>query len=340
MKPVAYTSGPVTIVLLFLFLAAMLSPAPCPAELLDRVVAVVNEEVITLSDLEKEGERLYREIAAKTPAESLAETLKRAREDVLDSLIEKRLLAQQAKAKNIAVSQDEVDAAFQQMQEQSGLSAADFLAKLQAEGMTESAFREHLKTQVLQGKLVNADVRSKVVITDDDILDYYDTHHTSQVTGGGYYLLQIGTAWLDPKNPEASQEALEDGKLEARKRAEKAWELAKDGDDFKELAGKYSEFPSATDGGDIGVLQLNEMAPYMQEAVKKLQPGEISEIIETPDGYQFFKLLNNQDGTIVVKTPFEQVKEEIRNNLYKQRLQKAYEDWLNSLIDQAYIQKL
>ena len=82
------------------------------------------------------------------------------------------------------------------------------------------------------------------------------------------------------------------------------------------------------------------MAPYMQEAVKELQPGGISEIIETPEGYQFFKLLNSQDGTIVVKTPFEQAKEEIRKNLLEQRLQKAYGEWMNGLKDQAYIQKL
>jgi peptidyl-prolyl cis-trans isomerase SurA len=340
MKPVAYISGPVTIALLFLFIATALFPVLCSAELLDRVVAVVNEEVITLSDLEKEGERYYREIAAKAPAGSLPETLKRAREDVLDSLIEKRLIAQQAKAKNISVSKDEVEAAFQQMREQSGLSAADFLAKLQSEGMTEPAYREQLKNQVLQGKLVNADVRSKVVITDEDILDYYDTHYTSQVGGDGYYLLQIGTTWLDRKNPGLSQEALQAGKAEARKRVEEIWELAKKGEDFKVLAGKYSEFPSKTDGGDIGVFQLDEMAPYMQEAVKNLQPGGISEIIETPEGYQFFKLLNSQDGTIVVKTPFEQAKEEIRKNLLEQRLQKAYGEWMNGLKDQAYIQKL
>lgn len=340
MKPVAYTSGPVTRLLLFFLFAAVLSPVLCSAELLDRVVAVVNEEVITLSDLDKEGEKFYREIAAKTPAGSLSETLRKAREDVLDSLIEKRLITQLAEARNITVSKDEVDSAFEQMREQSGLGAADFLAKIQAEGMTEPAFKEQLKFQVLQGKLVNADVRSKIVITDDDILDYYDTHYTSQVSGDGFYLLQIGTTWLERKNSGLSQGAPEDGKLEARKRVEKIWELAKKGEDFKVLAGKYSEFPSAADGGDIGVFQLNEMAPYMQKAVKELQPGEISEIIETPDGYQFFKLLNSQDGTIVVKTPLEQVKEEIRKNLHEQRLRKAYDEWMNNLKDQAYIQKL
>lgn len=340
MKSVAYILGPTATLLLFFLFAIVLSPVICTAELLDRVVAVVNDDVITLSDLEKEGEKFYREISAKAPAESLAETLQKAREDVLNRLIEKHLIAQKAKANNISVSDDEAENTFQQMQKQSGLSATDFIAKLQAEGMTETSYKEQLKQQILQSKLVNTDVRSKIAITDDEILDYYDTHYTSQVSKGGLYLLQIGFSWRDTNNPDASDEVLRVNKLEAQKKAEEIHELAKNGEDFKELAKKYSNLPSATDGGDIGVFQLDEMAPYMQGAVKELKPGEISEIIDTPEGYQFFKLLNSQDGTIVIKTPLEQVKEEIRNILYDERLKKTYDEWLSNLKNQAYIQKL
>jgi peptidyl-prolyl cis-trans isomerase SurA len=338
MKSVAYSFG-ATATLLLSFLI-VLSPVICRAELLDRVVAVVNDDVITLSELEKEGEKFYRDISAKAPAEKLAETLQKAREEVLNRLIEKRLIAQKAKADKISVSDDEVENTFQQMRQQSGLSAADFLGKMKEEGMTEGLYKEQLRQQILQSKLVSADVRSKVAVTDDEILDYYDTHYTSQVSKGGLYLLQIGLAWRDPKNPDASDEVLRVNKLEARKKAEEVYQLAKKGEDFKALAKKYSDLPSAADGGDIGVFQLDEMAPYMQGAVKDLQPGGISEIIETPEGYQFFKLLNNQDGTIVIKTPLEQVKEEIRDTLYEERLKKAYDEWFNNLKNQAYIQKL
>ena len=340
MKPVAHSPMPAAIAFLVLLCAVALTPLKGTAELVDRVVAVVNDDVITLSELEKEGEPLYRDISAKTPSASLADTLQDAREHVLDRLIEKRLVAQRAKAANLSVSDAEVDAAFEQMLTQNKVSREGFLARLKNEGVTETAYKEDLRGQILQGKLVNTDVRSKVVVTEEEILDYYDTHYTSKVSGEGYYLLQIGISWTDPQNPDAPEEVLRVNKLEAKEQAEKVLAMARDGQDFKDLARKYSSMPSAGDGGDIGVFQLDEMAPYMRDAVQSLKPGEVSDLIDTPEGYQFFKLVNSQDGTIVVKTPLEEVKDQIRNTLYEERLKEAYGTWLENLKDQAYIQKL
>ncbi len=340
MKPVAHSSMPAAIAFLVLLCAVAFAPLNGTAELVDRVVAVVNDDVITLSELEKEGEPLYRNISAKTPSASLADTLQDAREHVLDQLIEKRLVAQKAKAANLSVSDAEVDAAFEQMLAQNKVSKDGFLARLKSEGVTETAYKEDLRGQILQGKLVNTDVRSKVVVTEEEILDYYDTHYTSQVSGEGYYLLQIGISWTDPQNSDAPAEVLRVNKLEAKQQAEKVLAMARDGEDFKDLARKYSTMPSAGDGGDIGIFQLDEMAPYMREAVQSLKPGEVSDIIDTPEGYQFFKLINSEDGTIVIKTPLEEVKDQIRNSLYEERLKEAYGTWLEDLKDQAYIQKL
>lgn len=338
MKPVAHASTPATFFSLALFLVVVLTPFHGTAELLDRVVAVVNDDVITLSELEKEGERFYRDISAKTPATSLAETLQQAREHVLDRIIERRLVTQKAKAGNISVSDAEVDAALEQMLAQSRLSKPEFLAKLKEEGLTETAYRQNLRDQVLQSKVVNADVRSKVVITDEEILNYYNSRSSTPVSGEGYYLLQIGISWK--KGKDSSPEIVEADRDKARKEAEKVLEMARDGEDFKALAHKYSSMPSAADGGDIGIFQLDEMAPDMQQAVKDLKPAGISDIIETPEGFQFFKLVNSDDGTIPVQGPPEQVKEEIRNKLYDQQLKKAYDEWMDNLKNEAYIQKL
>ena len=337
-KAVAQASAPATFFLLVLLLQVVFAPRNGLAELLDRVVAVVNNDVITLSELEKEGAPFYREISAKTPATSLAETLQQAREHVLDRIIERRLITQKAKAGNISVSDAEVDAALEQMLAQSRLSKPEFLAKLKEDGLTETAYRENLRDQVLQTKVVNADVRSKVVITDEEITAYYAGHNTTQASSGGYYLLQIGISWKTGRD--SSPETLETDKNSARKEAEKVLEMARDGEDFKALARKYSSMPSAADGGDIGVFQLDEMAPDMQQAVKNLKPDEVSDIIETPEGYQFFKLVNSEDGTKAAMTPPEQEKEEIRNKLYDQQLKKAYEEWMDNLKNEAYIQKL
>jgi len=341
MKPAAHTlRSSVSAFLVLLFMLALCS-RNSTAELVDRVVAVVNDDVITLSELEKEGEPIYRDLSAKTPSASLADTLQDARERVLNQLIEKRLVSQKAKAANLSVSDAEVDAAFEQMLTQNKVSKEAFVARLKSEGITESAYKENLRGQILQGKLLNTDVRSKVVVTEEEILDYYDTHYTSKVSGEGYYLLQIGISWIDPEKPDASPEVLRVNKIAAKEEAEKILAKAREGDeDFKDLARKYSTMPSAADGGDIGVFQLDEMAADMRDAVQSLKPGDISDIIETQEGYQFFKLINSEDGNIVVKTPLAEVKEQIRNTLYEERLKEAYGTWMEDLKNQAYIQKL
>jgi len=112
------------------------------------------------------------------------------------------------------------------------------------------------------------------------------------------------------------------------------------GQDFKQLARQYSDLPSAVDGGDIGAFQEDEMAEYMRDAVTSLKPGEISPVVESPNGYMLFKLLSSQEGKIITKVPYESVKEEIRNTLYQQEMEKRYDTWLEEIRNQAYIKIL
>lgn len=310
------------------------------AEMVDRVVAVVNDDVITLSELDAEGQNVFRKIAATTPAENLAAELAAARADILETLIDKRLIAQKAAAKNITVSDAEVDAAFGNVLQRTRMTREQLLAKLQEAGLNETVYKTTLKSQILQNKLVGADVSSKIVVTEDMILDYYDTHYISRVDDGAFYLLQMGFSWQDPENGETSKAAQDAHKEDARKRAERVHNLARAGQDFGALARKFSDLPSRVDGGDIGTFQLNDMAAYMRDAVSELQPGEISEIIETPAGYQFFKLLSSGEDAIIKKASYEAVKDTIKQELYDEELQRAYAQWVRELKDQAYIQKL
>jgi len=203
----------------------------------------------------------------------------------------------------------------------------------------ETIYRETLKTQILQNKLVGSDISSKIVITDDMVLDYYDTHYVSHAAApqnttseDGYYLLQIGCSFQGGD------------KNEARERIEKAHSLAKAGEDFAAVARKFSDLPSRADGGDIGTFELDDMAADMRHAIVGLHAGEISEIIETPAGYQFYKLISGGgtagSGNIVANAPFEEVKDKIKQELFEQEMKKAYSQWVKELKDQAYIQKL
>lgn len=298
------------------------------AELVDKVIAVVNDDIITLSELEAETETLYQRLALEKSGEALQEALLNARAATLDAMIDERLISQQAKKTNITVSDEEIEAAYTATRQRAQLSEREFRSKLAESGLTPELYRNRLASSLLQRKLFNITVGSKIVITDEMILDYYDEHYTSRVKGGDkYYLLQMGFIITEDKNA-------------AWAKAKKVHARAVAGGDFRSLAKEFSELPSAADGGDIGIFSLDEMAVFMRDAVADLSPGSISSIVETPAGFQFFKLLSGSDGDYVVTTPYEEVEGEIRDQLYELKMREALQQWVTDLKDNAYIQKL
>ena len=323
---------------LFLCLPALvLVGTPVDAEVVDRVVAEVNNEVITLSEVEEEGQGIFKKIALEVPAQDRLSAVEQVRKNILRSLIDKKLIEQEAAKQSITVTDKEVDESFEQVLKANRLSRDELLRELDENGINEAAYRDNLKSQLYQSKLVNRDVRSKIVVTEEDILDYYDTSYTKHIPEGGYYLLQIGIDWGETESEDQDPAVVEERKQSARQRAERVHKLALSGSDFKELARKFSDLPSAAEGGDIGVFEEEEMASYMRNAVTSLAPGEVSSIVETPVGYQFFKLLSSKEGGIVMQSPYAEVKEEIREKLYQQELRKEFDAWITDIRERAYI---
>jgi peptidyl-prolyl cis-trans isomerase SurA len=312
-------------------------PLNIAAEVVDKVVAVVNDDVITLSELEEEAAALYQSVARTNSDKPLIDALAEAREMTLDRMIDQHLIAQRARQYNVSVTEEEVESAFEGMRSKMSLSPLEFRQKLEESGLSENLYRKQLESQILQNKLLSYDVRSKIVITEDMILDYYDENYTSRVNEGHYYLLQMGFTW-DTSTTDQGKQAIE--KQDALQRATRVVKLVESGKDFRSLAQKFSDLPSAKDGGDIGSFSLDDMAQVMRDAVAPLKPGEISKVIETPAGYQFFKVLSNEKNAIVVTASYETVKEEIKEKLYQLKLQEAYSDWVRKLKENAYIQKI
>ncbi len=318
-----------------LFLCVFI-PLYLAAEVVDKVVAVINDEVITLSELEEETNSIFKSITKDNPGAPVTEALEKARDIALNGMIESHLIQQKAKKYNVTVTDEDVDAAYEKMRTGMSLTPEEFKHKLEISGLSEESYRNKLKAQILQSRLLSYDVRSKIIVSDEMILDYYDENYTSKVDAGSFYLLQIGLSW--PKTEDI--EKLTAAKKETREQTERVHKLAKSGQDFKSLAEKFSDLPSASDGGDIGTFTLDEMARSMRDAVGALKPGEISEIIETPSGYQFFKLLSGDKNAIVVTASYEAVKEEIREKIFEEKLKIAYAEWVRKLKEEAYIKKL
>jgi len=322
--------------ILFTLIGLLGGPASLQAEIVDRCVAVVNNDTITLSEVNEAGKPLFQRVVDQAPLEQREEAMQQARKSVIEKLIDKKILLQEAKKYNIKVSDEELDMALQRILEKNHTTMEQFRKEMKTMGLNEQQYKEDLRNQILSSKLVNIAVRSKVIIPEEKIIDYYDMHFTEQVGDGGYYILQIGCTW--DKNSDATN--LKAAKEAARKKAERVHSLAVRGEDFKKLAHEYSDLPSAVDGGDIGVFQEDEMASSMRDAVVKLSPGQVSSIVETPSGYQIFKLLSSQEGQIITKVPYESVKEEIRQTLYQQEMQTLYKNWIKEMRSQAYIKIL
>lgn len=315
----------------------VLSPSLAAAELVDRVVAVVNDDLITLSDLNKEGKGFFEKIKQRAPALELERAMQNARREVLASLIDKMIATQKAAELGISVSDQEVDNAIEGILARNNTTMEGFMDELVAMGETEESYRRMILIQILQSKLVNYEVHSKIVITEDRIKDYYKSKYSGKEGKSGYHILQMGFSWPGRTFLLAGGDINEKkAKEEAGLRAEKTREMILSGEDFRELAREHSDLPSAVDGGDIGLFEEDEMAPYMRKTILALKPGQISPIVETSSGYQFFKLLATREED----TSFEAVKEEIREQLYREEIERKYEVWVKDLKEQAYIKEL
>ncbi len=324
-----------TLSVLFILLASPLYGA----QLVDRVVAIVNDDVITMSEVNEEGRGYFKKITEQAPPAQIEDALSRARNQILNNLIDKSLIAQEAAKQHVSVSDEEVQMAAKQMLKNNKITRKILDTQLGQMGMDYEGYLETLRNQILQSKLINYEIRSKIIITDDMILDCYDKDYTKHISDGGYYLMQMGFVW-NKSNRGSTAPPTDAEKIAAKKRADRVHALIVDGQDFRTLAKKFSELPSAVDGGDIGVFMKDEMAPYMQQSILKLKTGEISDVIETPSGYQFFKVLSCQDGQIVVQASFDAVKEEIRAKLYDEKLKGEFNEWVKKIKKEAYIKKL
>ncbi|MFA7383101.1 MAG: peptidylprolyl isomerase [Desulfurivibrionaceae bacterium] len=305
-------------------------PPVVRAEMVDRVVAIVNDDVITFSDLNREGGVLFRRITQEAPPEQVERTLLKAREEILSSLIDKLIVAQRAKKLGISVDNPEVDKAIRVIIERNKTTAEKFWQQMTLMGSNEQDYREIIRSQILQEKLIDYEIRSRVVVTEERIREFYEKNYAQKMQEDAYHILQMGFVWKE--NTQAAKD-------DARRRAEETRQQALAGQDFRSLARQSSDLPSAKDGGDIGVFKKSEMAAHMKAGLSGLQAGQISTIQETPAGYQFFKLLSDR-GDVGLQATYETVKEQIRQRLYEDALNSQFQKWVKELRDQAYIKKI
>ncbi len=301
------------------------------AKVIDRVVAVVNEDLITLSELNEEGEHFFKKIRAEAPADQLEDALHHARKQVLNSIIDRKLLLQRAEKRGITLSPEEIDMQYYGIMEKNNLTPDQFSAELAKIGSSPETYKQSLKAQIIRQRLISYEIRSKVVITNEDIEKYYREEYGLENKEDGLHIKQIGVLW--------GAKGRAKDKQDARLKAEQLRGMIMAGENFADIATEYSDLPSARDGGDIGVFAEDELSAPMRQGLAGLRPGEVSLVLETPSGFQFFKLLSARQGNVISQAPLELVREEIRATLHDRQMKEKFDKWVVKLREHSYVEE-
>ncbi len=297
------------------------------AEMVDRIVAVVNEDIVSLTELNEAMAPYVEKIkTAGYPAEKEQAMLYKVREDMLNQLIDQRLTDQETRRARISVSEKEVDGALDRIRQSQMYSEEEMKAALEQEGMTLEEYRKRMKEQILRTKLVNMEVKSKIIITEDDVKKYYDEHADEFQTEK---TLQLRNILM-----EVLPFAQEPEKAAVKKRMEDVAAKLKSGASFADMAKKYSESTLAKDGGKLGTFVFSDLAPVLQEALADLKEGEVSDIIDTEQGYQIFfieKITRSQGKSLKEASP------DIQEKLFSEIVRQKFGEWLADLRKRSHI---
>ena len=312
---------------LILFFAGiiLLFHSSVSGEICNRVVAIVNDEVVTLYEL-----NTMMQMLTGIPSEQLKnkseEMYFKTRQKVLDDLIDQKIVVEKIKELKIEVTAKEVDQAVERVKADNQFTQEDLLAKLKEQGGNYESYRESIKKELKRVQLINYEVKSKIILREEEIEEYYNTHRDEFTREGKVRLALIFLKQEDPAD-----------KNEARAVYQKAQDILsmiKDGKNFAVLAKKFSNGPGASEGGDLGVFKMSELNPEMAEIIKDLSAGEVSKPVIRPYGIRIIKVEEKDGGG---EKSLDQVRNAIQTILYRKELNKKYSAWIKELRKKAYI---
>jgi peptidyl-prolyl cis-trans isomerase SurA len=296
-------------------------------ELIDRIVAVVNSDIITLYDLNRALKPYQENIKALQYApEKERETLFQVRKDLLDQLIASKLADQETERAQITVSESDIDRAIERMKEARSFTDEQLREGLASQGMTMEEYRKELKEQILRTRLVNREVKSKIVITSEDIQAYYDSHQDEYAGEKKYYLYNIFVRLAPGAGTTEREDALRQIKNAAAR--------LNQGLSFEDLVDQLKDSSSQVQGTDLGLFRLEELSEQLRKAIAKLKAGEISEVLDTDYGPQIIYVQKIQE---TATKSLEEIKSEIGEMLFNELVDNKYQDWLDELRKRSLI---
>lgn len=306
--------------------AAFLIPRPALSRnvLIDRILARVNEEIITQRQYDAQLEQLRNEITQKNPgitSQELQERVDAGSKNLLRDMIDQDLLVQKAKDLDIDVDAEVVQR-LDQIRKQMGLASIhDLQNEVEQQGIIWEDFQNNIRRKLLTQQVIEQQVASRIIVTDADARKYFDAHKSEFASQAGVDLAEVQ---ISSQKWGTGSEA----------RAKAAYNMLQAGAKWSDVVKKYSDGPNADSGGDVGFFTQGSLLPEISKAIQKLDPGETSNLITLQGGYIIVRLLQRRTAG----TPkYEEVRQQVENALYQEKMQPELRTYLTTLRKQSYI---
>ena len=314
---------------------AVIAPAvPLTAEVIEQVLVKVNGDIVSKTDFEDRQVQALRarpELANVTPGSlELQKAIAEVTPDVILEAVDELLLIQRGRELEYALGDQQFKQILEDIKKSNNITEeSQFQAELKQAGMTEADLRRDIERRMMIDQVQRAEVTSKLSATEEESREYFEAHRTEFTTPSEIMLREI---LIEVPNSDRGVNVAQDD--EAKARAEDVRQRLLKGEPFPRLAADVSSSPSKANGGLIGPIRMDELAPQLQQLLSKLKVGEVAEIIRTSRGYQILKVESRTD---VKSRSFEDARNDIARRVIEGKGRAALQKYLDQLRGQARI---
>lgn len=302
---------------------------PNAGRTVEEIIARVNNEIITKSEYEKSrnsaAEDAQQDCQGKCTPEQLKAEIEQRQKTSLRDLIDQSLLVQRAKDMGVSV-EPELIKRLDAIRTQNKIESMEELEKaVTSQGLNWEDFKNNIRSTLLTQRVVSSEVGSHIAISDEEISKYYEAHKKEYVRQEQVALREIEVSTVGKKPEEIP---------DLKKKAETALQRVKDGEDFGEMAKRFSDSKTKTQGGFLGMYKRGELSKELEDRVFSMKKNELTEVTETKQGFLILQVLEHYDEG---EQSLAKVKNEIMDKLYSARMEPAMREYLKTLREQSFV---
>ncbi len=349
--------GLLSLLALVLVIALCTPQRSSAAEVVDRIVAVVNGEIVTLGELDDAVDAILKGMDEPPPGHTMDSLRQMGRQRVLDTMINDILLRQEAERLGVEVDTTDVESAIRRFKEQNDLTEEEFRNQLALKNLTREEYAKNIAEQIVKQRLLGIMVHKRVVVTDEDVAEYLENAGQSAFMAAPDFADPAMSA-PDPAAP-AQQEAVRLSIIVTASRADAEQlrrEVASGAREFAQAAREFSQGPAATEGGSLGEMALADLGGPIRNAVRATDAGEISEVFDLAGQYAFVRVegVERSAAPAAAEAPAEtpdapaaepatlagyseSEQEAVRERLKQQKIEERFSSYMQKLREKAVL---